>query len=167
MDEIADAAKVSRRTLFRLFPSKAELVWEGLDRVLVGVKVHATSGQGRSLQEAMVALFSEGLRALESPAHAAIARRRLRIIAGAPALLGHPALARLEALLAQIVERHRESGSPPAALVARSLFGVGLAALFWWAESDGAMSPQAALSSALTALGALGGRQRRRGRSSG
>ena len=37
MDEIADAASVSRRTLFRLFPSKWDLVWGSLGGVVAAV----------------------------------------------------------------------------------------------------------------------------------
>ena len=34
MEDVAKAASVSRRTLFRHFPSKADLVWAGTDEVL-------------------------------------------------------------------------------------------------------------------------------------
>jgi AcrR family transcriptional regulator len=42
MDEIASAANVSRRSLFRYFPSKSDLVWAGfapyLDRLMTGLE---------------------------------------------------------------------------------------------------------------------------------
>ena len=153
MDEVARVAGVSRRTLFRLFPSKADLVWEGLDEVLMGVRAQATQlPRGASLDAVVDALFAESLRVLDHPAVARIARRRLRLIAASPALLTHGTLDRLEAVVAAVVEAARGKRAPPATLVARTLFAVGFAALLWWAQSEGAMAPLEVLKAALSAL---------------
>ncbi|WP_434427452.1 TetR family transcriptional regulator [Nannocystis pusilla] len=69
MGEIAEAASVSRRTLFRLFPSKSDLVWDGLDEVRDVVRQRAASLAGTDLRVAGVLReFAEPfLRRLERP----------------------------------------------------------------------------------------------------
>ncbi|MBL8684609.1 MAG: TetR family transcriptional regulator [Myxococcales bacterium] len=147
MHEVADAAKVSVRTLFRLFPTKSDLVWEGLKeiRVVVASRVAEVRGSGLSLRAAVLALAEPFLKPMEDPAVARLARRRLRVIADAPALLGHETLREIEADVASLFG---PSSAPPA-LVARAVVGVAFAALFWWAEQESAVTPLDALDAAL------------------
>ena len=80
MDEIAAAASVSRRTLFRLFPSKSDLVWDGLSDVRDAVKLRAASlsGAGSGLGVIIDQLFVPILRPLDEPSAAKMARRRFQ-----------------------------------------------------------------------------------------
>lgn len=154
MDDVARAAKVSRRTLFRLFPSKADLVWEGLDDVLRGVEARAADLPRRaSLGAAVDALFGEGLRLLEDPKLAKVAKRRLRLMATSPALLTHEMLDRIQEVVSSALERTRRAGDAPPALVARSIFAVAFSSLLWWAQGDQAMAPREVLHAAMAAVG--------------
>ena len=154
MGEIAAAASVSRRTLFRLFPSKLDLVWDGLKDVRDAVKPRAASlaGAGLPLGAVIDELFVPVLRSLDEPATADMARRRLRLIAGAPALLHHEAFQEIEALVATAVAAGALPRGAPPSLVARTLVGAVFAALLWWAEHGEGMSALEAARAALKTL---------------
>jgi AcrR family transcriptional regulator len=139
MHEIAEAAGVSPRTLFRHFPTKSDLVWDGLKqlREAVSAQVDSMRGSRRSPGELARTLAEPFLRPLENPAQARLARRRLRLIAHAPALLNHPTLQEIETLVASLFD---PKFGPPA-LVARTVMAVAFAAMTWWAEQGDGVSP--------------------------
>lgn len=146
MHEVADAAGVSQRTLFRLFPTKSDLVWEGLKDVrdVVAAQAGSLRGSGRSPAELVHALAEPFLRPMEDPVVAEVARRRLRLIADAPALLNHPTLREIEAVVATLFAPE----SAPPALVARTVVAVVFGALFWWAEQGAGVTALEAVSAA-------------------
>jgi AcrR family transcriptional regulator len=143
MDQIAEAASVSRRTLFRLFPSKSDLVWHGSKDVRDAVKLRAAALTGSPVRLAAIVedLLVPVLRPLGEPAAAELARRRLRLIAGAPALLNHETLLEIEQVLATAVASSALPRGVPPSLVARALVAALFAALLWWAEHGEEMSP--------------------------
>jgi AcrR family transcriptional regulator len=154
MDEIAEAASVSRRTLFRHFPSKSDLVWEGLRDLRDAVKLLAASlPRGRvRLGQIVDALFVPILQQLDEPEAASIARRRLRLIAGAPALLNHPMLEDIEAVIAAALKGSAQRKAAPPTLVARTLVAATFGALLWWAAHGKRMSALATARAALQAI---------------
>lgn len=154
MDEIAEAASVSRRTLFRLFRSKSDLVWDGLKDVRDAVKLRAASLSGAGLRLGVVIdeLFVPILRSLDEPEAATMARRRLRLIAGAPALLNHEALLEIEEMLTTTIAASVLPRGTPPSLVARTLVAATFAVLLWWAEHGEGMSALEATRAALKAL---------------
>ena len=154
MDDVARAASVSRRTLFRLFPSKADLVWHGLDEVLAGLQERtAKVARSRaSLDVLMDQVFAAGLAQLDDPKAARLARRRLRLIGASPALLGHQTLAAIQDVLTAMVAARSTKGDPPPALVARAFFAVAFASVLWWVEHEDSMPVREALRAALGAL---------------
>lgn len=152
MDEIAEAASVSRRTLFRLFPSKSDLVWDGIEEVRDTIKARAAAlpGDGLRLGVVIDELFMPILRSLNEPDAAKMARRRLRLLAGAPALLNHRTLLEIEEVIATVVAP-LPLGAPPS-LVARALVAAIFGALLWWAEHGEGMSALEAGRAALKVL---------------
>ena len=159
-DQIAAASGVSRRTLFRLFPSKSDLVWDGIEDVLTLVQPRvARRGAGRSVHALMRTVIEPVLRIIENPAAAAIARRRLRLMTHAPVLLHHPALRELEAALGQMLQTHAAAAGIAATLMARAMVSTLFGALLWWSEQDTSMS---ALDVARAALRSVALLERRR-----
>ncbi|MDC0671588.1 TetR family transcriptional regulator [Nannocystis radixulma] len=150
--EIAEAASVSRRTLFRLFPSKSELVWDGLDEVRDVVRQRAVSlaGAGLGVGEVLREFAEPFLRRLDAPEAAETARQRLRLLADAPALFNHPPLREIEAVIATTLAG--SAGDTPAPLVARTLVAATFAALIWWAEHGEGMTALEATRAAFKAL---------------
>lgn len=154
MDEIADAASVSRRTLFRLFPSKWDLVWGSLGEILDVMRQRAAALSGADLRagDVLREFIEPFLRPLDDPEASETARRRLRVIANAPALLAHPTLREIEAVLATAVAAGTlPSGAPPP-LVAHTLVAVTFATLTWWAEHGQGTSALEATRAAFRAL---------------
>lgn len=153
MDQIAEAAGVSRRTLFRLFPSKADLVWEGLEQVVLAVRAlgETLSERKRTLGQLVEEVFAVPLRQLDDPEFADVARRRLRLIGSSPELLGHQTLRDLQAEITQLVAAHAPASAPPAQLVAEALVAVGFSSTLWWAR-DGATQGLSALDALRAAL---------------
>lgn len=162
MDEIAERCGVSRRTLFRWFPSKADLVWFGLDAALAGGRARiAALGPGRvSLAELVEVLFVPDLLALDGAApdpstapnaFASTARRRLLLVARSPELLSHPALTAMQSELSAVIADRVESAAPPS-LVANSLVAVAVSAVLWWAHHGQDRSAAAVLRDALASV---------------
>lgn len=154
MEEVAQAAAVSRRTLFRHFPSKADLVWTGTDELLGMLKSLAAPHEGRKLplRSVVSELFVPVLALLDDTDTAEFARRRLRLIAGSPALLTHPMLQEVDALLAALLAAGSLPGRAPAPLVARTLVAAAFTALKWWAEHGEGYSALAATLGALQGI---------------
>ena len=155
MDEIAKAAKVSRRTLFRLFPSKGDLVWDELTIVLKGLRDRGEEQkEPLSLDALTNEVFRPTLKWLELPEVATLARRRLKWILSAPELLNNQVLDQIQREITRAVSGAKGVDAPPE-LVARSLVAVGFGAMLWWAEQDGKISAEKAFDSALKAMGSI------------
>jgi AcrR family transcriptional regulator len=133
MDEVAAAASVSRRTLFRVYPSKLDLVWAGADGVIEAVALGAAQLPQMTLQAFVEELALPALSQVEATEVALAARRRLRLMATAPALLNHRALREVEEIIARVVKDPALQGVP-GSLAARTFVATLFGAVLWWAE---------------------------------
>lgn len=91
MEDIAAAVGISRRTVFRYFPSKNDIVWGGFDNVLERLRalLDATPNGvpvGQALRAAVVASNRY------PPDQLPILRVRMALITGVPALQAHAIL---------------------------------------------------------------------------
>jgi mycofactocin system transcriptional regulator len=84
VDEIAAAVGVGRRTIFRYFPSKNDMVWGEFDQVIERLRAHLDEGRELTLAEALrrAAVLSNEYPEEQLPE----LRRRLTLITSAPAL---------------------------------------------------------------------------------
>jgi AcrR family transcriptional regulator len=162
MEAVAEAAGISRRTLFRLFPAKADLVWDGLREILGAIRAKSAplADRAPSVRVVFDQIVVPVLRALDDPKAAAVARRRLRIIAAAPALLNHATLAELQAVIAGALAKGAARAKRPPSLVARTLVSVCFGAILWWAEQGEEMTALEATRTAVAALTDAHGPQR-------
>lgn len=154
MDEIAEASSVSRRTLFRLFPSKSDLVWADLKPVRDVLAQRAAAFHAPEARPASLVngLFASALCMLDEPALAEVARRRLRLMATSPALMSHEILVEIErALAASLASTPLPGGAPPA-LAARTLVTASFTAMLWWAEHGDGMTASDAIRAALKSV---------------
>ncbi|MFG2940348.1 TetR/AcrR family transcriptional regulator [Streptomyces sp. NPDC048282] len=149
--DITTAAGISRQTLFRLFPSKADLVWDELDVGLMAAFVAAERDpEPRTLREIVHQVFRTPVE-LEDPEQVESARRRLRLVGTSPSLLRHHTHETLQERMTLAVGRATDL-TAPAELVARALVALGLAAMVWWADHETADSAAEILDLTLLSL---------------
>lgn len=154
MDDVAAAAGVSRRSLFRLFPNKAALVWGGLDEFAARFREALRSRPAD--EPSAVALRTAYRIGATFPDDAVeVTRHRLRVIRANPSL-EHVGAATVTALTDEILRYVAERDGVTAddlavAVRAHTLAAAASAALTWWAlHGDG--RPEDVLERALALL---------------
>jgi TetR/AcrR family transcriptional regulator, regulator of mycofactocin system len=137
VEDVADALGVSRRTLFRYFASKNDLVWGEFDQVLERLRrcLEAASPD-EPLHEALRRAVVESNR--YEPDQLPELRIRMRLITGVPALQAHSMLryAEWRAVIAEFVAArlgHGPDDLVPQA-VAHAALGTSMAAFVAWVE---------------------------------
>ena len=159
MDEIAAIAGIGRRTLFRYFPSKPDLVWGGLEPVVGRMRgVLETAPPDESARDVIARAMAESLD--RDAEHIEATRLRLRLMASDPTLIGF-GVTRLGAnrdILAEFIARRLgvPSDSLRAQVLADAISSANFSALLWWAtrttDDDPAATAVAALDEVLRGL---------------
>jgi AcrR family transcriptional regulator len=154
MDDIAAAAGLSRRTLFRMFPSKADLVWSGseLRAADLAARAAAIPSEPRTLASVVNEVLIPVLGPFDQPEAAAMVRRQLRLIAATTGLIHHRSILEMYTVLGEVIERTGAAGGAPPMLVADTLVGAAYSAILWWAVSDSTESPTEVLRETLAVL---------------
>jgi AcrR family transcriptional regulator len=151
MDDVAAAAGVNRRSVFRLFPTKGSLVWSGFDeftaRVTSALRTLPTDVDGDSA--VCAALVTASAFPLDDQD---VTRRRLLVIARNPSLASegaaqHSALTQVlrEAIAGRDGTDHEDL---EVTVRAAARAAEATAALTWWARNS-AESPEAVVARAL------------------
>ncbi|WP_241249659.1 mycofactocin system transcriptional regulator [Rhodococcus sp. X156] len=139
VDEIAEAAHISRRTLFRYFASKNDIPWGDFDAELARMRAFLVAlPPGTPLAEELGGALVDfnTFPAAEAPWH----RQRMRLVFGVPALQAHSAL--MYAGWRQVVAEHaaRRLGVADDDHLARSVawmfLGVAIAAYEQWLDDE-------------------------------
>jgi TetR/AcrR family transcriptional regulator, regulator of mycofactocin system len=137
VDDIAEALGVSRRTLFRYFASKNDMVWGDFDWVLERLRrcLEATPGDV-SLHEALGGAVVESNRYEDEQLPEL--RIRMRLITGVPALQAHSALryAEWREVIAEWVAARLDCGVADLIpqTVAHAALGTSMAAFLVWVD---------------------------------
>ncbi|WP_439690205.1 TetR family transcriptional regulator [Curtobacterium sp. SP.BCp] len=155
MDDVASAAEVSRRSLFRLFPTKAALVWGGLDEFADRfTRALADRPADEDAWVALHAAYRAG--AAFPPSVVEVTRHRLRVIRENPSLdqLGAPTVAALtDKIVAFVADRSGTRADDLATTVrANAVTAAASAALTWWALHGGDAAPEDVVDRALGLL---------------
>lgn len=159
VDEIAAAAGIGRRTFFRYFPSKNDVVWgtfeDELERMRVRLK--ACPPEVPLMDAIRLALIDFNR---VDPAQVPLHRRRMELILRVPTLLAHSTL-RFTAWRAVVAEFAAErAGLRPDDLapqaIAHAVLGVSVAAYEHWLDEPAA-DLGALLDDAMRQLGAAFG----------
>jgi mycofactocin system transcriptional regulator len=87
VDEIAAAAGIGRRTVFRYFASKNDIVWADFDRVLERLRAALAAHAHEPMMEALRRAVVESNR--HQPEELPALRMRLTLVTRVPALQGH------------------------------------------------------------------------------
>jgi AcrR family transcriptional regulator len=151
--EVADAAGVSRRSLFRYFPTKADLVWYGFEGVLEVLSVALLqNGDEPPVQAVVDALMVAAQRtpALE------LARARLQILADHAELVSM-GLGRLDEMIQVCAAYLRDRGVDDltAQVQATALVAASFTGYLHWATQTSDPTPVESVRRALDAVSAL------------
>src|SRR3954452_7318117 len=153
VDDVAAALGVGRRTLFRYYASKNDMVWGEFDGVMAALREHLEAAGDapplRALRQAIVA--SNRYAAGELPT----LRIRMRLIGSVPALQGH-SLRRYEEWRRIVTEyaaarRGVAPGDLTPQLIGHAALGTTMAAFQWWVE-HGEGAPADVIDRALASL---------------
>jgi mycofactocin system transcriptional regulator len=137
VEDIAAALDVSRRTLFRYFTSKNDMVWGDFDWVLARLRAClAATPPGQPLSRALAQAVIESNR-YESDQLPEL-RTRMRLITGVPALQAHSMLryAEWRAVIAEFVAERLQGNSEDLIpqTVAHAALGTSMAAFVVWVD---------------------------------
>jgi AcrR family transcriptional regulator len=139
MDDIARLAGISRRTLFRYFPSKPALVWGGLEPV-VG-RMHAVLdavAEDEPARDVLAHAVTESLTL--TPEAQEATRRRLALMGTHPALIGFglTAISANRDILVDFLALRlgEDRDGLRVQVLADALGSATFSALLWWARND-------------------------------
>lgn len=136
MDDVATESGISRSNLFRIFPSKAAVVWGGMHAITEELERQLESNPEKSVVKLLHQSWVGAMHVLDNSQD--IVRLRLRLIGSSPEVYGwgHAQLEEarevLEAAIAKI--EGRDSVRPK--MISSALMGASMAVLTWWAESN-------------------------------
>ncbi len=117
-DEVADAAGTSRRTFFRLFPTKADAVWGDFAGHVARLDDLLSASDGD--QHVLASICAAYVRVNDyADDDLPVLRQRMRLILGEPALQAHSQLRYAD--IDRVVAEHtaRRTGTHPSSLVPR------------------------------------------------
>jgi mycofactocin system transcriptional regulator len=140
VDEIAAAVGVSRRTFFRYYESKRDVVWGEFDTELIRLRERLAEAPG---DEPMMDVLRRAVMATNRFGAGELNELRIRVglITAVPTLVAHSAVRYAE--WCEVVARFvagRIGGAPEdlgPQTVARAALGVAMAAFACWAAQDG------------------------------
>jgi len=154
MDDVAAAVGVGRRTLFRYYASKNDMVWGDFEQVMDALRRHlADASRDEPLMSALrrAIVASNRYAARELPT----LRIRMRLIGSVPALQGH-SLRRYDEWRRIVTEyaaarRGEAPGDLTPQLIGHAALGTTMAAFQWWVE-HGEGDPADVIDRALASL---------------
>jgi AcrR family transcriptional regulator len=152
MDTIAQEIGIGRRSLFRYFATKADLVWDGVDPASEELRRRLTAaGSGASPLDAFARAFVAGI--TSDAVDLEMARTRLQIIASHAELisLGPPRLLDNAGAIADFLRASLPKTADPVQIVAvaDALSSCCYAALRYWATSTNDKTPDETIRRAL------------------
>lgn len=154
MDEVAVAAGISRRTLFRVFPTKASIVWGGMAEFTNELESHVSDASGEDVVAILHNAWVKALHTLDSTVE--ITRLRMVVIASSEEVRGwgYAQFADANAVLEKQVARIEGSaeGSLRARLISAALVAAGFSALAWWAQTNDPRTPAEVIDQSFTEL---------------
>ena len=144
MDDVARAAEISRSNLFRIFPSKAAVVWGGMHEFNVELERRIKESPETNVVKLLHTSWVEAMHLLDDSLETV--RLRLKLIASSPEIYGwgHGQLEEARQVIEAAVAKLTDDPMRPK-LVSSALISVSMAILMWWAETDDPRTPSEVL----------------------
>ena len=144
MDDVAREAEISRSNLFRIFPSKAAVVWGGMHEFNVELAARISESPETNVVKLLHTSWVQAMHLLDDSLDTV--RLRLKLIASSPEIYGwgHGQLEEARQVIEAAVAKLTDDPMRPK-LVSSALISVSMAILMWWAENDDPRTPSEVL----------------------
>lgn len=144
MDDVAREAEISRSNLFRIFPSKAAVVWGGMHEFTAELAERINQSPETDLVKLLHTSWVQAMHLLDDSLETV--RLRLKLIASSPEIYGwgHGQLEEARQVIEAAVAKLTDDPMRPK-LVSSALISVSMAILMWWAENDDPRTPSEVL----------------------
>ena len=149
MDDVAIEAGISRSNLFRIFPSKAAVVWGGMHRITEELKIQLANNPETSVVKLLHQSWVGAVRVLDNSIDTV--RLRLKLIGSSPEVYGwgHAQLEEARKVLEAAIARIEGPNSVRPKMISSALIAASMSVLTWWAESNDGRSVTAVLDESL------------------
>ncbi|MEL0319102.1 MAG: TetR family transcriptional regulator [Aquiluna sp.] len=144
MDEVAEAAGISRSNLFRLFPSKSAVVWGGMHQFNAELRSKLEVNPETDIVKLLHTSWVEAMHVLDESLETV--RLRLKLIASSPEIYGwgHGQLEESREVIEDAV-RKLSSDSMRPRVISAAMISVSMSILVWWAQTDDPRTPSEVL----------------------
>ena len=144
MDEVAEAAGISRSNLFRLFPSKSAVVWGGMHHFNAELRSKLQANPETNIVRLLHTSWVEAMHVLDDSLETV--RLRLKLIASSPEIYGW-GQGQLEESREVIEQAVRKLSSDPMRprVISAAMISVSMSILVWWAQTDDPRTPSEVL----------------------
>ncbi len=144
MDEVAEAAGISRSNLFRLFPSKSAVVWGGMHQFNAELRSKLEANPETDIVKLLHTSWVEAMHVLDDSLETV--RLRLKLIASSPEIYGwgHGQLEESREVIEDAV-RKLSSDSMRPRVISAAMISVSMSILVWWAQTDDPRTPSEVL----------------------
>jgi AcrR family transcriptional regulator len=150
MDDVAIEAGISRSNLFRIFPSKAAVVWGGMHRITEELKLQLANNPETSVVKLLHQSWVGAVSVLDNSLDTV--RLRLKLIGSSPEVYGwgHAQLEEARKVLEAAIAKLEGGDSVRPKMISSALIAASMSVLTWWAESDDQRSVTAVLDESLS-----------------
>jgi len=136
MDDVAIAAGISRSNLFRVFPSKAAVIWGGIHHFNSALIAALESSTETRLVPLLHKAWVEAMHVVDDSLETT--RLRLKLIASSPEVMGwgQGQLEESRKVLEAAIRKIEGEDSVKPAMLSAALTSASMAVLTWWAQTD-------------------------------
>jgi AcrR family transcriptional regulator len=144
MDEVAEAAGISRSNLFRLFPSKSAVVWGGMHQFNAELRSKLEANPETDIVKLLHTSWVEAMHVLDDSLETV--RLRLKLIASSPEIYGwgHGQLEESREVIEDAVRKLSTDPMRPR-VISAAMISVSMSILVWWAQTDDPRTPSEVL----------------------
>jgi len=144
MDDVAEAAHISRSNLFRIFPSKAAVVWGGMQEFNQELEKRISENPEKNIVKLLHTSWVQAMHLLDDSLETV--RLRLKLIASSPEIYGwgHAQMEEARTVIEKAVRKFSDDSLRPK-IVSSALISASMAILLWWAETEDSRTPSEVL----------------------
>jgi AcrR family transcriptional regulator len=150
MEDVAQAAGISRSNLFRVFPSKAAVVWGGMQHFNKALEQSLDQSKETRLVNLLHNSWVEAMQVMDESLETV--RLRLKLIADSPEVYGwgHGQLEDSRKLLEAAIAKRVGDDSVKPRMLSSALISASMAVLTWWAQTGDPRHPSEVLDESFT-----------------